>query len=201
MHRLLRRLGLRPGPPRGETPRLITGVNSDVLRGPLIGPSALVHFAGGETPMAVESPKTERGCPAYLGYAAIAVVGLIVVLVMTCRDGGPDRPGVAVPSTATRFGDLGTLQLPGGGGDVWLATTEEDWAPMLEVQDAAARGGPGSGEAMSPSGRGGAGGAYASGTRVRVTKTSSSSRFVEVLDGEDEGRSGWVQREFVLGAK
>lgn len=151
--------------------------------------------------MAVESPKKERGCLGRLGYAALAVVGLIVVLMMTRRDGGPDRPGVAVPSTATRVGDLGTLHLPGGGGEVWLATSEEDWGPMLEAQDAAARGGPGSGAAMSRLAAAGRVRAYASGTRVRVTKVSSSSRFVEVLDGEAKGQSGWVQREFVLGAK
>jgi hypothetical protein len=148
--------------------------------------------------MAVESPRKERG---WLGYAALAVVGLIVVLVLAGRDGGPDRPGVAVPSTATRFGGLGTLQLPGGGGGVWLASSDEDWAPMLEAQAAAAKGGPGSGEALSRLAAAGRVRAYASGTRVRVTKISSSSRFVEVLDGADKGRSGWVQREFVLGAK
>jgi hypothetical protein len=151
--------------------------------------------------MAVESPKKKRGCLGGLGYAAIAAVGLIVVLVMAGRDREPDRPGVAVPSTATRVGDLGTLHLPGGGGEVWLATSEEDWDAMLEAQDAAARGGPGSGEALSRLAAAGRVRAYASGTRVRVTKISSSSRFVEVLDGEDKGRSGWVQREFILGAK
>jgi hypothetical protein len=151
--------------------------------------------------MAVEAPKKERGCRGGLGSAALAGVALIGVLVLASRDGPPDRPGVAGPSTATRVGDLGTLHLPGGGGEVWLATSEEDWDPMLEAQDAAARGGPGSGEALSRLAAAGRVRAYASGTRVRVTKTSSSSRFVEVLDGADEGRSGWVQREFVLGAK
>jgi hypothetical protein len=152
--------------------------------------------------MAGESPKTERGGLGRLGSAALAGVGLIGVLVMARRDGGPERrPGVAVPSTATRVGDLGTLHLPGGGGEVWLATSEEDWGPMLEAQDAAARGGPRLGEALSRLAAAGRVRAYASGTRVRVTKVSSSSRFVEVLDGEDKGRSGWVQREFVLGAK
>ena len=72
---------------------------------------------------------------------------------------------------------------------------------MLEAQDAAARGGPGSGEALSRLAAAGRVRVYASGTRVRVTKIASSSRFVEVLDGEGQGRSGWVQREFVLGAK
>jgi hypothetical protein len=151
--------------------------------------------------MAVESPKEERGGLGRLGYAALAGVGLVVVLVMTGRRGGPDRPGVAVRSTQTRIGDLGTLHLQGGGGEVWLATSDEDWAPMLEAQDAAAQGGPGSGEAMRRLAAAGRVRAYASGTRVRVTKISSSSRFVEVLDGADKGRSGWVQREFVLGAK
>jgi hypothetical protein len=151
--------------------------------------------------MAVESPKKKRGCLGGLGYAAIAVVALIVVLVLAGRDGEPDRPRVAVPSAVTFAGDLGTLQLPGGGGEVWLATSDEDWAPMLEAQDAAARGGPGSGEALSRLAAAGRVRAYASGTRVRVTKISSSSRFVEVLDGEAKGRSGWVQREFILGAK
>jgi hypothetical protein len=151
--------------------------------------------------MAVESPKKKRGCLGGLGYAAIAAVGLIVVLVMVGRDGGPDRPRVVVPSAVTFAGDLGTLRLPGGGGEVWLATSDEDWAPMLEAQDAAARGGPGSGEVMSRLAAAGRVRAYASGTRVRVMKISSYSRFVEVLDGEDKGRSGWVQREFILGAK
>jgi hypothetical protein len=151
--------------------------------------------------MAVESPKKERGCLGRLGYAALAGVGLIVVLVMTRRDGGPDRPRVVVPSAVTFAGDLGTLQLPGGGGEVWLATSDEDLAPMLEAQAAAAKGGPGSGEAMSRLAEAGRVRAYASGTRVRVTKIASSSRFVEVLDGADKGRSGWVQREFILGAK
>jgi hypothetical protein len=151
--------------------------------------------------MAAESPEKKRGCLGYLGYAALAVVGLVAVLVMAGRDGGPDRPGVAVPSTATRIDDLGTLHLPGGGGEVWLATSEEDWGPMLEAQAAAERGGPGSGAALSRLAAAGRVRAYASGTRVRVTRISSSSRFVEVLDGADKGRSGWVQREFVLGAK
>src|SRR5688572_21614009 len=104
--------------------------------------------SGGETPMAGDSPRKERGGLGRLGYVALAVVGLIAVLVMARRAGGPERPGGAVPSTATRFGGLGTLHLPGGGGEVWLATSDEDWAPMLEAQAAAAQGGPGSGEAM-----------------------------------------------------
>src|SRR5688500_18757842 len=76
----------------------------------------------GATPMALESRKTKRVCLGGLGYAAIAVVGLIVVLVMVGRDGGPDRPRVVVPSAVPYAGDLGTLRLPGGGGEVWLAT-------------------------------------------------------------------------------
>jgi hypothetical protein len=151
--------------------------------------------------MAVESPKKKRGCLGGLGYAALAAVGLIVVLVMVGRDGGPDRPRVVVPSTVTFVGDLGTLRLPGGGGDVWLATSDEDRDAMLEAQAAAAQGGPGSGEAMRRLAEAGRVRAYASGTRVRVTKVTSFTRFVEVLDGEDKGRSGWVQREFILGAK
>jgi hypothetical protein len=101
------------------------------------------------------------------------------------------RP-IPVPSVD----DTATLELPGGQG-VWLATSDADWNDLIDAENAAAEGGPGAGAAIARMGESGRARKYPNGTRVRVLKASPLSLFVEVVDGVDRGRTGWVQAEFV----
>jgi hypothetical protein len=100
------------------------------------------------------------------------------------------------PATSPVADNTATLELPGGQG-VWLATSDADWNDLLDAENAAAEGGPGAGAAIRLMGESGRARKYPNGTRVRILKASPLSRFVEVIDGDDRGRTGWVQAEFV----
>ncbi len=102
--------------------------------------------------------------------------------------------------TAPRSGRRATLCLPGGGSTVWMASTALDCIPMLDAQNKAARGGPGAGGDLCKLAEAGRVVCYPVGTVVRVVKRTSLWRFVEVIEGEDKGRAGWVQAEFLATA-
>lgn len=156
--------------------------------------------------MAVGSPKKKRGCFGCLGYAALGLIGLFVLAVLAGRPpvnpvsppGSP--PAQAVPSVPV--GSEGVLAGPDSGGNgTWLAKTEPDFGPMIEahaeIPRAKAEGRAGGGAAQQRLTDAGRIRIYANGTRVRVKDVGPGSLFVELLDGEDKGRSGRVQAECV----
>jgi hypothetical protein len=102
------------------------------------------------------------------------------------------RPGIEHPG----IDEDGILELPGGTA-VWMATTDDDWDDLIDAENFGAGGGKGAGGPIYRMAQAGRARVYPNGTRVRVRKTSFTARFVEVVDGDDTGRSGWVQVEFV----
>lgn len=97
---------------------------------------------------------------------------------------------------APSIGQDGFLGLPGGKG-VLMATSDADWDDFIEARTFASAGGDG---ALGPLQRmllAGRVRMYPNGTRIRVRKSGFVSRFVEVVEGEYQGHSGWIEIEYV----
>lgn len=87
-------------------------------------------------------------------------------------------------------GDTAVLSTPAGG-EVWLANKKDDCYP---IQAAIAERNEAYLKACADNQT-----AYPApaGTRVRVLRESVSRRQVEILEGPLEGRTGWVEHEFL----
>jgi hypothetical protein len=143
-----------------------------------------------------------------LTWIALVFVALFLVSALNAPRGGRSGGGTPAPSpgpsataaapagAALHAGDPARLDLPGAN-VVWLATTDDDWDALLDAENIGAKGGPGSLAPISRLAEAGRARCYANGTPVIVRKTAFMSIFVEIAEGEDAGRSGWVQREFV----
>jgi hypothetical protein len=140
------------------------------------------------------------------------LVGFILVLVLTTRDNIPEREdritpaarkpqgkGAGQPPAASSpvVGEEGQLKGLGQKNGVWLALDQDSWDDMLDAQNKAAQGGPGAGAAIHRLAESGKIRIFPIGTRVRVVKSGFASRRVEILEGEDRGKRGWVQIELV----
>jgi hypothetical protein len=140
-----------------------------------------------------KAKKTPRqfGC---CGLIAFGLLGLFVYALSTATNRNPAP--VASTSPRLQVGADAVLDLPGATG-VWLATNDEDFDAMIDAENAAAKGGPGAGAAIYRLAESGRARKYPVGTRVVVQKLGLFSAFVEVIEGPDRGRSGWVQIEIV----
>jgi hypothetical protein len=142
----------------------------------------------------------------------VGLVGFILVLVLSPRDNNPQGEGQITPaakkSRGGRLGQSPATSSPGVGEEgqlrglglkngVWLALDEDSWNDMLDAQNKAAQGGPGAGSALYRLAESGKIRIFPIGTRVSVVKTGFASRQVEILEGEDRGKRGWVQLELV----
>lgn len=96
----------------------------------------------------------------------------------------------------TKPGTLGTLDLPGAS-TVWLAADLDTFGPMLDAQNAAAKGGAGAGAGIFRLAESGRIRPVANGTRVIVREARPLSIEVQVTHGEEAGLVGWVQRDFL----
>ena len=141
------------------------------------------------------------GCGGCLIVALSMVVALIVLGALMPKGDTIPRAGRADRSSVVSHGAVGVLGYPDGGGMmIWLASTGDDFDPMLDAQNAAGAGGPGAGGQLVRLAEAGRVQSYPVGTRVRVISSGWFSQQVEVLDSGfpgDRGRTGWVQAEFV----
>jgi hypothetical protein len=92
-------------------------------------------------------------------------------------------------------GAIGTLDLPGASA-VWLAADLDAFGPMLDAQNAGAKGGAGAGAGIHRLAEAGEIRPLACGTRVVVRDVRPLSIEVQVTHGEECGRVGWIQRDF-----
>lgn len=100
------------------------------------------------------------------------------------------------PDTAIHLGEQVVVGEEGGR-PVWLAAGEEDYAPMLEAEERAARGGRGDGELRFRLAEANRIFLIAGGSLAEVRNNGFGWVDVKLLDGNKKGRIGRVQREFV----
>lgn len=119
-----------------------------------------------------------RGCAvaAVLAFAGIVVVGLMLP-----------------PGDVIQAGDVRVL----GDKPTWVATTGDDFDAMLDAQNAADRGGPGSRAMLFRLAESGRIQLCPAGAEVVVMETGFASARIEVTKGEYKGRGGWVQKELI----
>jgi hypothetical protein len=148
------------------------------------------------------------GCGGCLGVIAIGFVALVLVLAPGGDRDGPTSarprpvpsspapvPPTAAPGRAVAVGEEGVLERPGSDGVLMTVSLEDHRSLVaaereLESKDVDARvKGKMSRVALGLSKRMKE---VRDGTRVRVRGSNSGGLYVEVLDGEDAGRAGWV---------
>jgi hypothetical protein len=117
-----------------------------------------------------------------------AVLGTLMVLGALGRGGGR--------MSSLPVGGEGELRLAGAQG-VWIALDESAWDAMLDAESQAAGGGKGAGAAIYQLAEAKRIRIIPTGSKVRILEKGATSRKVEVVSGEDRGKVGWVQAEFV----
>ncbi len=109
-------------------------------------------------------------------------------------------PAEAGPAEPLAVGTLGTLELEGQQA-VWMARSEPDYHAMVTAEatlyDRRPNRPAGGGAAIYRLAEPKRVRAYAIGTRVRVLEDLGKPLVVQVVDGEDKGARGWVQRDMV----
>jgi hypothetical protein len=106
---------------------------------------------------------------------------------------------IVKPFWRAEDGAIGKLGYPKGDGrSVWICRIEECWNDMIEAENDAALGGPGSTFELARLMAVGVVREYPVGTRIRVVKAGFTSTKVVILDGEDGRDVGWIQSEEVL---
>jgi hypothetical protein len=152
--------------------------------------------------------KRNFGCGGCLVVVLLGFVGLILISALGGNRGRPapspaiptpltppaiPAPSVAAPDPSIAIGEQGTLERPGVMG-VWMAVSIDDYHALTfaefkinseetEAEGRLFRAKLGLANRIK---------IVRNGTRVRVMDAQSGGLQVEALDGDDEGRSGWV---------
>jgi hypothetical protein len=97
---------------------------------------------------------------------------------------------------APSIGQDGFLGFAGGKG-VLMARSDTDWDDFIEAKNFASAGGDGASGPLQRMLHAGRVQMLRNGTRIRVRNSSFTARFVEVVEGENAGSSGWIELEYV----
>jgi hypothetical protein len=120
---------------------------------------------------------------------SLAIVGLIMLAVAGRGTGGS--------FSSLPVGGEGELRLAGAD-CVWVCLDDSAWDAMIDAENRIAeRRQPHPGEAIARLAEAGRIRIIATGSKVRILDRGAVSRKIEIVSGEDRGKVGWVQAEFV----
>lgn len=123
----------------------------------------------------------------------IKIAGLVLGVMVLAGTLLKALDGAAAPGV----GQTGRIVAGAKYDGAWMAFRGGDYELMTQAEDRAARGGKGAGADLYQMAAKGLVRIIGAGTSVKVLESGIDSRKVEILDGEDRGKTGWIRAKGV----